>query len=371
MTTAMSFRRITLLAGFASLAACATTGTTGTGGTTAPAPGSPAAQPAQGWSVNAREHVDLWLHGYAMLQQDTARVPFFRRGYREQLLAERRSRNVTTALDVDRERLAARMTANPALVNGQFLAMYFASFEDLQRVVETTIRLQGDVRGAPDQQMAQYMALVNATFPTAADRDWLRTFMQAITGERRLFYRDYWAAEQSRRADARAAVAAAWSRYESGFRRFLQNTQQNRGELLLSLPLNGEGRTAQVASGFHMIGVTFPATAAAANEALYTFAHEAVLRLAGTAVDDNITPAEQRSGVGSAHTSNAAVRGGLLLIERVAPDLAAGYQRYYLASIGATVPSGTPQSAFVAAFPLPAAILSAIGSQLDVVMGGI
>ncbi len=141
--------------------------------------------------------------------------------------------------------------------------------------------------------------------------------------------------------------------------------------MLLSLPLNGEGRTAQVANGFHMVGVNFPATATAAPEALYTFAHEAMLRLASTAVDDNITPAEQRSGTGAAHTSNAAVRGGLLLIEEVAPDLVTGYQRYYLASIGAQVPSGNPQAAFRAAFPLPAAILAGITSQLAVVMGGI
>lgn len=371
MPTATFARRIMLVAGIASLAACASTGTSGGGVTPLPAPGPSAAQPGQAWSVNTREHVDLWLHGYAMLQQDTARVPFFRRGYRAEMIAERRSRNVTTALDVDRERLAARLAVNPALVNGQFLPMYFASFEDMQRVVELTIRVQGDPRAAPDQQTAQFVALVNASFPSVADRAWLRTFMQALTDERRLFYRDFWAVEQSRRAGARAAVEAAWNRYDAGFRRFLQNTQQDRGEVLLSLPLNGEGRTAQVANGFHVIGVNFPATAAAANEALYTFAHEAMLRIASTAVDDNVTPAEQRSGVGSAHTSNAAVRGGLLLIERVAPDLVAGYQRYYLESVGARVPSGNPQSAFTAAFPLPAAILSTIDSQLDVVMGGI
>lgn len=363
-------RRIALITALATLPACAT-GTGTVGGTTTPAPGVPSTQPVEPWSLNAREHVDLWLHGYAMLQQDTARVPFFRRGYRDQLTAERRSRNVTTALDVDRERLAARLAANPALVNGQFLAMYFASFEDMQRVVELTIRLQGDPRGAPDQQMAAYVELVRANFPTVADRDWLRTFMQALVDEHRLFYRDYWAAEQSRRAPARAAVAAAWAQYQSGFRRFLQNTQQDRGEILLSLPLNGEGRTTQVANGFHMVGVNFPATATAAPEALYTFAHEVMLSLATTAVNDNVTPAEQRSGVGAAHTSNAAVRAGLLLIEEVAPDLATGYQRYYLASVGAQVPGGNPQAAFRAAFPLPAPILSSISSQLAVVMGGI
>lgn len=351
--------------------ACAGAGA-GPGAAEPPGPvGAPAAQSSEAWEITTREHVDLWLHGYAMLQQDTARVPFFRRGYRAQLTAERRSRNVTTALDVDRERLAARLAANPALVNGQFLAMYFASLEDLRRVVELTVQVQGDPRGAPNQQLAQYVALVNASFPTAADRDWLRTFMQALVDEHRVFYRDYWATEQSRRADALAAVTAAWSRHRPNFRRYLQNTQQDRGEMLLSLPLNGEGRTTQVANGFHLVGVNFPATPAAAPEALYTFAHEIVLGIATTAVNDHITPAERRSGVGAAQTSNAAVRGGVLLLETIAPDLVAGYQRYYLAAVGARVPTSDPRAAFVAAFPLPAATLAAIREQLETVMGGI
>lgn len=363
-------RRASLAAGFALFAACAGAGTPATE-TPAPVAGTPAAQTAEVWPIRTREHVDLWLHGYAMLQQDTARVPFFRRGYRERLLTERRNRNITTALDVNRERLNTRLAANPGLVNGQFLAMYFATFADLQRVVELTLRLQGDPRGAPDQQLAQYVALVNASFPTAADRDWLRTFMQSLVDEHRLFYRDFWAVEQSRRADALAAVNTLWSRYQPAFRRYLQNTQQDRGEMLLSLPLNGEGRTTQVANGFHLVAVNFPENPTAAAEALFTFAHEIVLNAASTAVNDNITPVEQRSGVGAAHTSNAAVRAGLLLIEKVAPDLRAGYMRYYLAAVGARVPAGDPRPAFETSFPLPAAILAAIRSQLEVVMGGI
>lgn len=370
MPTALAFIRSSALAASALLvAACAPAA--GTPSADRPAPVAAPAQPAEAWTVRTREHVDLWLHGYAMLQQDTARVPFFRRGYRERLLGERRSRNVTGALDANRERLAARLTANPALVNGQFLPMYFATFEDMERVVELTIRVQGDPRGAPDQQLAQYVALVNSTFPTAADRDWLRTFMQSLVDERRVFYRDFWAAEQSRRADALAAVNAAWTRHGPAFRRYLQNTQQDRGEMLLSLPLNGEGRTAQVANGYSMVGVNFPESAAVADEALYTFAHEIVLSVATTAVNDNITPAEQRSGAAAAQTSNAAVRGGLLLIQKVAPALAAGYQRYYLASVGARVPGGDPRTAFETAFPLPAVTLAAIQGQLDTVMGGI
>lgn len=373
MSPALTTARTTLLAAtFVLATSCATAGT-GTPATPAPndTAGAPATQPAQGWSVRTREHVDLWLHGYALLQADTARVPFFRRGYRDRLLTERRNRGITTALDVNRDRLAARLSANPALVNGQFLALYFASLADLQRVVDLTIQAQGDPRRVNDPQLARYVALVNASFPAAADRDWLRTFMQSVTDEHRVFYRDYWAAQQASRAGALAAVNSSWDRYQPAFRRYLANTQQTRGEMLLSLPLNGEGRTTEVGNDYFLVAVNFPESAGAASEALYTFAHEVMLATSTTAVTDNTTPAQQRSGAGATYTSNAAVRGGRMLLDRIAPDLSAGYMRYYLTSVGQRAPSGDPSAAFESAFPLPAAILTAITAQLDVVLGGI
>ena len=33
------------------------------------------------WPVNTRAHIDLWLHGFALLSDDTGRVPMFKRGY--------------------------------------------------------------------------------------------------------------------------------------------------------------------------------------------------------------------------------------------------------------------------------------------------
>jgi len=315
--------------------------------------------------------VDLWLHGYALLQRDTARVPFFRRGYREQMLARRSQLGVTTALDVNRERLASRLAANPALVNGQFLPLYFASLDDLRRVVELTLQVQGDPRGAGDARLAQYVALVNGSFPTAADRDWLRTFMQSLTDEHRVFYRGHWVEQQRARAGARAAVDSLWAVHRPAFRRWLSNTQQDRGEMLLSLPLNGEGRTTDVGGRYYVIAVNHPDTPAAAAEALYTFAHEAVITVATTAVNDNVTPAQQRSGESANYTANAAVRGGLLLVERVAPALAQGYMRYYVTSAGGRAPTGDPRAMFESTYALPPAMLAAIRAQMEAVLGGI
>jgi hypothetical protein len=45
--------------------------------------------------------------------------------------------------------------------------------------------------------------------------------------------------------------------------------------------------------------------------------------------------------------------------------------RFYLQTAGVAAPSGDPTAAFAAAFPLPQAILTSLGRQIDVVLGGI
>src|SRR5688500_10738230 len=105
------------------LAGCSSAGSSGGGGG-APAP---AQAQTQVWPVLTRSHVDLWLHGYAMLLRDTSRVPVFRRGYRDRIQSLKNQRNITTLLDANRERLQSRLALSPAIFNGQFAPMYFAS----------------------------------------------------------------------------------------------------------------------------------------------------------------------------------------------------------------------------------------------------
>ncbi len=373
LATGWLVRRGVLLATVAPLA-CATVGTQ-TPGETPTAEGQPGGPPpTAGWAVRTRQHVDLWLHGYALLQRDTARVPFFRRGYRDRMLAERRQLGISTALDLNADRLTARLATNPALVNGQFVPLYFGSLDEIRRAVDLFVRAEGQPRAAGSQEGAYYVALLAASFPTAADRDWLRVFTQSLGEENERFYRQYWTAAQRTRAPALAAVENLWrDTYGRRFERFLSNTQQTRGEILLSLPLDGEGRTIAAAAGRPgLIAVQFPDDAGAAVEALYVFAHEAVIPVITTAISDNVTPAEQRSGVADRYAAHGAVRGGALLLERVAPELAPGYMRYYLRAAGAAGPSiGDPRAAFTAAFPLPELIMRAATRQLEVVLGGI
>ena len=102
----------------------------------------------------------------------------------------------------------------------------------------------------------------------------------------------------------------------------------------------------------------------------YVAAHEAVGSLVGAVVGDNVTPADQRAGLADRYVSAGQVRGGLVLLQRTVPTLAAGYARYYLAQAGLPA-TNDPAAALVAAFPLPAPIADAIGRQVDVTLGGI
>ncbi len=367
--------RIPAVSGALALTACAASGG-GSGFAHAGAASPPASvehrAAAPGWRLATLEHVDLWLHGYAMLTSDTGHVPFFDRGYKQQVTALKRQKNVFSALDANQTELSQRFAANPALANGQFLAMYFSSFQEIVNATDAFIRSNGNPRAARDPQMAQEIAMLASIFRSPPDRNWLRLFVSGLQDEDTRFYHAYWTGEQQARGAAYGAVSEQWSsRYYPKLSRFLNNTQQPAGQFVLSIPLGGEGRTVNDSKQSNMIAVLFPKTPEAAPEALFAFVHEAVGQLAQEAITDNTTPAEQRSGITNEYVGNGSVRGGAVLLQRVLPDLVPDYMRFYLRTLGRTPPQGDPTAAFAAAFPLPAAILNGMTRQIDVVLGGI
>src|SRR6202165_4089101 len=131
--------RILAVAGAATmLASCASVGG-GAGGTATNGGAGPADQTAGApnaiWPIKTREHVDLWLHGFAMLQEDTTFVPFFKRGYSTDMIVLKNKANVVSQLDANRDKLRARLALNPQLVNAQFVPLSFATWTDLAQTV--------------------------------------------------------------------------------------------------------------------------------------------------------------------------------------------------------------------------------------------
>src|SRR5579859_4670101 len=265
----------------------------GTGG---PAPGGPRTSSVPptdvapvGWSVNSREHVDLWLHGFAMLTQDTAKVPIFRRGYREQMRGIKQRQNAYTNLDANQDKLAPAIASDPNLVNAQFLALYFSSFPELAQATTYFLQSDGNPQSAADPQMQRDIALLAHTFTTPAERDFARLFVQSLQDESNRFYHAYWMSEQQRRVSGINAVEQRWrATMYAKFRTFLSHSQQSRGEIVLSLPLGGEGRTVSDA-GASSVAVAFPESNADADAAFYVLAHEVVSHTTDLAITDNIT----------------------------------------------------------------------------------
>jgi hypothetical protein len=323
------------------------------------------------WPIKTREHVDLWLHGFAMLQEDTTFVPFFKRGYSTNMIVLKNRANVVTQLDANRDRLRARLAVNPQLINAQFVPLSFANWTDLSRAVDLFVRAEGDPRAASSQEQANMLAFLAAYFQSGADRDWARLFVQSLNDESTRFYHSYWTQQQRERSNVLELVDTLWQRtYRPRFQRFLNNTQQTQGEVLLSLPLNGEGRSLTSGKQTNTITVTFPERPSDAIEAIYVIAHEVVGGVASVAVSDNITPEQRRSGLGERYQSAAAVRGGALLIERTSPEVLDGYMRYYLRAVNRPV-GANARTTFISTFALPDNIRDALTRQLDVVLGGI
>ena len=358
----------------AGLGACASGGT---GAGTSPLPSGGAAgsgdqtiSAVETWPLRTREHLDLWLHGYAMIQDDTSLVPLFRRGYKAEMQALRARSNIVTQLDANMETLRARFLINRNLGNAQFLPLQFDSPDAMRDVINLFIQSDGDPRRAGSQQAANAVMLLAGYFPTGQDRDWLRLFWQSLNEESERFYHDYWLREQANRALVARSVDALWQQHRPALQTYMTNSQQGEGTVFLSLPLNGEGRTTAAGPNRLVTAVTFPASETDARDAIYVIVHELMFAAANTAVTDNITPTEDREGLGERYISAAAVRGGLMLLQKTIPSLADGYARYYLRAANRS-PGTNPQTTLTSVFSLPETIRTALSRQLDVVLGGI
>jgi hypothetical protein len=336
----------------------------------------PASPEAVRWPVQVQSHVDLWLHGFGLLTTDTTAVPLFRRGYRDSLGVIKNRANRYTTLDANRDELSKTLAGTPSLTNAQFLVFVFPTWESLSRAISAFLSADGDPQRASDQQTAAEIAYLAAQFRSAGERTWLRRFFDGLTDERNAFYQEFWTTTQAARRDVLTAVTQLWEQqYRNQFQRFLTNTQQRNGTLLVSLPLGPEGRAATDREGAAVIAVPMPGRVEDAREAILVFAHEAVGSTAGSSVNDHTTPAQQRSGEAGKLVALAQVRAGAMLLEAIAPELVNAYARYYLAQGGHAVAARATDkerlAALAAAYPVPVEVVDGMRRQIEIALGGI
>jgi len=325
------------------------------------------------WPIKTRENVDLWLHGFALLQLDsTAKIPLFRRDYRDEMVVRKNQSNVLTQFDANIDRLRSGITSNPRMVDAQFAAMYFPSVEAMRTTITAYVGTNADPRAANTPALQMGFSVLASYFPSAADRAWLSLFASSLWDEQDKYYHSYWMQTQRARGNVIDSVQALWQHLmRPRIQRFLNNTQQANGDIILSPPLGGEGRLLSgTGSKSYVLAVPFPERPADAAQSMYVIAHEVVGNVVGHVVEDNVSPAQEREGLGNKLRTIGAVRGGLMLLEQLVPELADGYARYYLQTAGIK-PGTSPKTQLATAFPLPDAIRSEIARQVESVQGGI
>src|SRR6188472_2996364 len=84
------------------------------GATPRSSPAAASTPPLVRWPIKTAEHVDLWLHAFAMVSNDSAPIPLYRRGYRDSLTVLKNRANILTSLDANRGALATRLAGSPA-----------------------------------------------------------------------------------------------------------------------------------------------------------------------------------------------------------------------------------------------------------------
>jgi hypothetical protein len=319
----------------------------------------------------SREPADVWLHGYALVHDDSSLVPLYRRGYRAEVAAAKSGRSVITDLDVNVDKLRDGLRTSPSLVGGQFLALEFVTWGDMRSAIQLWLDADGDPRRLRTQEDLTRAGKVAAYFSDARSRDWLRLFVRGLDDEYTKYLRAQWATEQAARAATIGAAQRVWvDSLHPALRTFLGNSQLGGGTIVPSFVLGGEGRTVTPSRSTNVVTTGLPASDTAAWHIAYVFVHEAASTVAAAAVRDHTTPAQQRSGEAEAFTANALVRGGALLLEKAMPSKVNDYMRFYLATAGKPV-TGDIRAAFAAAFELPAPMLAGIKAQIDIVWGGI
>jgi hypothetical protein len=325
------------------------------------------------WPIKTREHVDLWLHGYALLSEDTAVVPLFRRGYRDSLIVVRNVAQQSSRLDTARVALQRILAVTPRLLSGQFYPLHFTNFGTLRVSLQLLTRVKGDVRAVSDRDQAQLVALAANYFNTAPEREFAEELSVGLESESQRFHHADWLQTQRARSGVLARVDSLWrTEWFARLAPFLRGTQQRTGEIILSPVVEGEGRTITIdpANGPSMV-VTLPGNVERSQEALYGIVHEAVGAFAAAAVNENITPRQRSAGAADRLQTSAALRAGALLLSRAIPAEVEGYAQFYLRVTGHTAPPGRALAELERLFPLNPDILDTMKTQLDLLLGGL
>ncbi len=302
------------------------------------------------FDVTRDPFADLWYHGMAAINGTSyGPLPLYDAGYPGDVRETKRRRALVTPLDSSVAALRAAFSSDSAFDVLHFVPAYFVG-EDPVAVLaslRSAFTGHGATSGrAPPSGLDARAAVVARSFASSRQRQTVVVLLDALAAEWRAFVRDD-RVERGPSPRALEALRRDWDvRFAAPLGEYLADAGHARGVIVVSPAVGAEGRIVAPRGGRVVVivgahrdaGVTGAPLLAAVRELAFPLL-DRVPPLAESAGGDRLA-AERRREI-------AAVRGGAMLLESVAPALVPSYERLYLAVAG-----GRPTRDFARAFPL-------------------
>lgn len=338
----------------------------------------PAPEPPVGWRAGTAEHIALWYHGLAqalapLQDPDTVVVPHFAADYVDDIVAVKQRRGVyPTALDQRAEEFGRTFNRDQAYRGLEFLPLYFRSAQALFSGIELWASVGGDPRRASTVEAARIVAFLTQLFPRAEHRRVLAEWVGVLREEADTFYTAYWQEEEPELQANASAVQREWEALAPALDIYLEYLQIPNGEIFLVPALGVEGRIVTSRVAVPRAAIMAPPSGRP-DLAVLSFVHELLYPLVGEAINEFLAPATIRELGEDRLSTQAAVRGGAMLLQEAAPDRVAAYQRLFLEAAGVRAPAAAESldSAFEAAFPLPADLERGLAEFVRQALAGI
>lgn len=298
------------------------------------------------WVVRRDAFAELWYHGLATVgADDYGPLPLYSASYVRTVGDAKRERGLTTRLDSSARTLRAVFAGDSSFDALHFVPLYFVGVEpDAALAALREALAPRRAASVVPLALAARAAGVARSIPGTRNRQALLTFVDALAVEWRIVVRDERATRRPTTGTLRELQHDWDSRFAPPLSRYLAAGGRSRGTIVIVPALGSEGRIVSVRDGVSVIMVSADPVAGVDAAPLFAAVRELAFSLLDEMPPARLTARLDRL-VAEREREVAAVRGGAMLLEAVAPSLVSSYQRVF-------VTAGEGNAAFERAYPL-------------------
>jgi hypothetical protein len=313
---------------------------------------APRAAAAQGeaprWLVQRDAFAELWYHGLATVGgDDYGPLPLYSASYVRAVRETKRARGITTPLDSAAATLRAAFAADSSFDALHFVPLYFVGVEPGAALAALREALAGgQAASSVPLPLAARAAAVARSIAGMRNRRAALTFVDALAAEWLGVVRD----ERAMWQPSARTVLDLQHDWDTSFARplssYLTAGGRSTGTIVVVPALGREGRVVSLRGGISVVMVSADAVAGVDDAPLFSAVRELAFSLLDEVPAGRLTAAVDRLAA-EREREVAAVRGGAMLLEAVAPPLAPSYRRVFMTAV-----AGEETRAFERAYPL-------------------